>query len=476
MICTFYSFKGGVGRSMALANIAELLYRRGLNVLMVDFDLEAPGLERFFDVPDAINKPAEIQEKRGIIDLLMSYKELCSLPPEANYTPSFVVEPLANFITPIYEASDGKGRLSIIQAGCCRSEKHLAEYAQKIRFFDWNDFYSNLDGGHFFNWFRDELEKAADIVLVDSRTGFAEISGICAYQLADLVILFVAANEQNFEGTKMMARSLRNDKLIQEGRQGRALDLLFVPSRVEQDEGVLQDEFKKRFEMSFGEFFQSKLKFEQGIFLDLRIPYVTHYAYREQVAVRDFDDSSKQARSLNLTQAYEKLALTIAQLAHKDSKLYIRFFQKIKINVGTFNSCIKKRGSIMYQTEEVLNAARAIRSHLPELLGDEAQEVAKELDALLALDKAGEDVEIEIFDLLGEHEPTREWMQNQLEDKKVSGGEKSYSPLLGRSETTPSGTQKYQCPETECTEAWVSHKARQPIPKCSIHNVQLVKA
>ena len=48
MICTFYSFKGGSGCSMALSNVAELLYRRGLNVLIVDFDLEAPGLEYFF--------------------------------------------------------------------------------------------------------------------------------------------------------------------------------------------------------------------------------------------------------------------------------------------------------------------------------------------------------------------------------------------------------------------------------------------
>jgi hypothetical protein len=328
MICTFYSFKGGVGRSMALANIAELLYRRGLNVLMVDFDLEAPGLERFFDVPDAINKPVDIQEKRGIIDLLKSYKELCSLPPEVNFTPSFAVEPIANFITPIYEASDGKGTLSIIQAGCCRSEKHLAEYAKKIRFFDWNDFYSNLDGGHFFNWFREELEKAADIVLVDSRTGFAEISGICAYQLADLVILFVAANEQNFDGTKMMAHGLRNYKLIQEGRQGRALDLLFVPSRVEQAESDRLDKFKEDFENCFGEFFDPKLKFEQGIFLDLGIPYVPKYAYKEQVATRDFNDPSKQASSLYLNDAYNKLTITIAQFAPKDTKLY-KLFSKI---------------------------------------------------------------------------------------------------------------------------------------------------
>ena len=44
MIITLYSFKGGVGRSMALANISDVLARRGLRVLVMDFDLEAPGL------------------------------------------------------------------------------------------------------------------------------------------------------------------------------------------------------------------------------------------------------------------------------------------------------------------------------------------------------------------------------------------------------------------------------------------------
>ena len=87
MIFTFYSFKGGVGRTMALANVAELLYQRGLKVLMVDFDLEAPGLERFFDVsnqdekpekrniPEVLYSPNEVIDHRGVIDLLLSYKQ-----------------------------------------------------------------------------------------------------------------------------------------------------------------------------------------------------------------------------------------------------------------------------------------------------------------------------------------------------------------------------------------------------------------
>ena len=47
-ITTFYSYKGGVGRTMALANVAVLLARKQKRVLTIDWDLEAPGLERYF--------------------------------------------------------------------------------------------------------------------------------------------------------------------------------------------------------------------------------------------------------------------------------------------------------------------------------------------------------------------------------------------------------------------------------------------
>ena len=69
-IITFYSYKGGVGRSMALANVAWLLaskYRK--KVLAIDWDLEAPGLHRFFNVQ-------EENIKKGLIDLFYDYKDL----------------------------------------------------------------------------------------------------------------------------------------------------------------------------------------------------------------------------------------------------------------------------------------------------------------------------------------------------------------------------------------------------------------
>ncbi|MCJ7630864.1 AAA family ATPase, partial [Candidatus Bathyarchaeota archaeon] len=45
---TFYSYKGGVGRTLALANVAMYLTRFGQKVCIMDFDLEAPGLHYKF--------------------------------------------------------------------------------------------------------------------------------------------------------------------------------------------------------------------------------------------------------------------------------------------------------------------------------------------------------------------------------------------------------------------------------------------
>ena len=44
-VVTFYSFKGGAGRTMALTNVGLQLAMEGRRVLLVDMDLEAPGLD-----------------------------------------------------------------------------------------------------------------------------------------------------------------------------------------------------------------------------------------------------------------------------------------------------------------------------------------------------------------------------------------------------------------------------------------------
>lgn len=70
-VITFYSYKGGTGRSMALANVACLLAQAAQqgqapgNILIVDWDLEAPGLHRFFR--DQFTKQFERRKNRDTL-------------------------------------------------------------------------------------------------------------------------------------------------------------------------------------------------------------------------------------------------------------------------------------------------------------------------------------------------------------------------------------------------------------------------
>src|SRR2546427_7043546 len=77
-ITTFYSFKGGTGRSMALVNAAVELVKAGRRVLIVDFDLEAPGLDTF-------NLPRPQTPTKGIVDFVLKYLETAQAPDVSEY-------------------------------------------------------------------------------------------------------------------------------------------------------------------------------------------------------------------------------------------------------------------------------------------------------------------------------------------------------------------------------------------------------
>ena len=64
-VITFYSYKGGTGRSMLVANTAWLLASVGKRVLLMDWDLEAPGLHRYFK--PFLTDP-DLKETDGVIE------------------------------------------------------------------------------------------------------------------------------------------------------------------------------------------------------------------------------------------------------------------------------------------------------------------------------------------------------------------------------------------------------------------------
>ena len=309
MLYTFYSYKGGVGRSMALANVAESLRRDGINVLMVDWDLEAPGLERYFPISHD-----SVLQHRGLIDLLEDYKQMLSQPFAEG---SKVLPEIEDFLMDIYPGEGGKGSLRLLPAGK-RAGEYLREFARMVTGFDYSDFYQNWEGERFFNWLRRELGVRADVVLIDSRTGVTEMSGVCTYQMADVVILFCSTNQQNLNGTLEMAQNFKRPE-IEKLRHDRPLDLLIVPSRVE-DRAEVRDFnwFKSSFQDLFSEFAPAAWQSAQKKFWQLKIPYIAAYSFNERVATREAGGVEHE----DLTRAFDSLVREMAILAPAQSNIH----------------------------------------------------------------------------------------------------------------------------------------------------------
>jgi len=300
VICTFYSYKGGVGRSMAMANVADLLSRQGLSVLMVDFDLEAPGLEQFFKV-----NHDGVRRHLGLLDLLLSYKHAMSLGGGEDAA----FKNVQSFIVPVHERLPGGGRLDLMPAGQRQDPEQLARYATSLRTFDWQDFYFDWQGGLFFEWLRRALvPHAYDLVLIDSRTGVTEMGGICGYQLADCIIMLCSANHQNIQGTRNMLRDFRSPA-VESLRRGRRLDIVIVPARIEQRDGAAIDAFYRRFEREFGELLPASLGRAGLDFRALTIPYEPHFAFEERIV-----GGPREAALRPLSGAFDLLARAVLLL------------------------------------------------------------------------------------------------------------------------------------------------------------------
>lgn len=355
MIVTFYSFKGGVGRSMALANVAEIIANLGYDGLAIDWDLEAPGLERYFAPSRAAAE--EWTAHAGLIDLLDEYKQglragtdvtradpaespgekptgleiiatgLKIVPVAADYTAlgSMSVRRPASFARETPPANDRKGRLRLLTAGK-RYGAARTDYVRTIQRFDWQEFYSDWAGASYFEFFRRDLfddyhGRKPDVVLIDSRTGVTEQGGVCTHHLADLVVLLTAANDLNLDGTEWMAKQLSRPELV-EMRGNRRLDPLPVATRIEQTAQTRElARFQRAMEDRFDAYLPSLLR-GTPFFTDTEIPYIPYYSFEERIAARE----SETERNRLFYRAYEALAENVVRWGEANQMLTTRSF------------------------------------------------------------------------------------------------------------------------------------------------------
>ena len=278
-VVTFYSYKGGVGRSMALANTAWLLASKyGRRVIVVDLDIEAPGLHWFFGIEDNEVAP-------GLIDYLTSYKDAMSQPDPKFSMSDVLIDPYLQRVN----SFSSRGSLHLMSAG---SQQDRASYFQKVRGFDWKGFYDNWGGAQLIEAMRTQLRQAADVTLIDSRTGLTDIGGVCTVQLPDIVVFAFVFNWQNMIGVETVASELHDTENKTLKALKRWPTLHFLTSRKEFTEQQRLRDWEARAERMFASFCDSppvKGKYGERVIdylRDLSIPYIPFFAYGEELAAK----------------------------------------------------------------------------------------------------------------------------------------------------------------------------------------------
>ena len=294
-VFTFYSYKGGTGRSLAMANIAWILACNGKRVLMIDWDLEAPGLHRYFR-PFLIDD--ELSSSEGLLDLVDRYASRVVAPTEAGaQSPSqdwyLEYADYTDYLLSInFRNFPHGGRLDLLPAG-----RQGESYAVKVNSFNWQNLYDRLAGGGFFEAVKARAVREYDYVLIDSRTGVSDTAGICSVQMPDTLVVCFTYNNQSIMGASSVARSargLRQQLQLDETKRRTAsaggsfedspypYRVFAVPMRVdtsESDRLALRQAFARNL---FAEFLaQSGISNPQEYWGRVEVPYVSFYAYEE---------------------------------------------------------------------------------------------------------------------------------------------------------------------------------------------------
>lgn len=186
-VVTFYSYKGGLGRTTTLMLTALQLVRKGKKVVVIDLDLEAPGIATLL-------KPESEQyyPKYGTIDFLVE---------SMNYNISEI--DIDNYIYPIKSKRltglDG-GELFVMQATNV-SENVAEEYFQKLSRIDFGTPQYDKNGNPIEMLLKSIDERySPDYIVIDSRAGIHDIGGITLTQYTDEVVCIFYGNDQNIFG------------------------------------------------------------------------------------------------------------------------------------------------------------------------------------------------------------------------------------------------------------------------------------
>lgn len=283
-IITFYSYKGGVGRTMSLVNVAWVLASNGMKVLLVDWDLEAPGLHRY--MRPFLQDP-DLTSTRGLIDLLTDFT-VEAMTPDQDAPPDWYIAcaDVTKYAIKINRQFPAGGSLELLGVG-----KMGQGYAAKVNSFDWAAFYERFGGGAFLETVKARMRAQYDYILIDSRAGVSDMSGICTVQMPDDLVVCFPMKSRGIEGGAGVASSAAGQ------RQGSSLlnplRIFPVPCRVERAELDSHHHALESAKKLFGNLTQH-IQDERAYWNDVSVPYIPHFAFDEIPAALTGDDASNE--------------------------------------------------------------------------------------------------------------------------------------------------------------------------------------
>jgi cellulose biosynthesis protein BcsQ len=304
-ITTFYSYKGGTGRSMALANFAWIMAASGKSVLAIDWDLEAPGLHRYFQ-PFLVDP--ELYETDGLIDAFWSL------------TATVVAKAAEDKRR--YEADDGAEVMDALEDATRRLDRQFptggyidfigagrqgGTYSERVNSFDWKRFYE-LGGAEMLSAAKGRLRERYDWVLIDSRTGVSDTSGICTIQMPETVAAFFTLNRQSIEGVAAVLRSIRNFRSA--STDGSKINFFPIATRIENAEQKRLEAARVYARRTLADFLPEKMHSRQREYWDkMEISYRPAYAFEEVLAAFGDATGAAGAKDTMLSQVEETAQL-----------------------------------------------------------------------------------------------------------------------------------------------------------------------
>lgn len=181
----FFGIKGGVGRSTALAMLAHKLANSGKKVLLIDLDLESPGLS-------GLLLPQDRLAEFGVVDWLIE---------DAVGQGEEVLRRMIS-VSPLSESTQNEIRIAAAmgQGDMFYLDKLSRAYADVAVGNHSESFTKRI---HRLVKKLEELEKP-DVVLIDSRAGLHDLAAVSIVGLASTAFLFATDTEQSWQGYRLL--------------------------------------------------------------------------------------------------------------------------------------------------------------------------------------------------------------------------------------------------------------------------------